>query len=87
MKTINEKIEKIADGCEYQIYNMNKELTEQNLKVLAVERLKEETEKKFVDLVADNRQRFQEVEADVTGKVEKILFLVTKMRGDAIIRN
>ena len=55
MKTINEKIQKVADSCEYQIYNMNKDLSEQNLKVLAVEKMKEETERKFADLVAENK--------------------------------
>lgn len=87
MKTINDKIEKVADSCEYQIFTMNKELMEQKVKVLAVEKLKEETGVRFGEMVDENQKKFDELGDRITGKVEKIMFLVTKMRGDAIIRN
>ena len=77
----------MADQCELQIFNMNKELGEQNLKVLAVERLKEEVEVKFQDLMGLNERNFEELDGRITTKLEKVMFLVTKMRGDAIIRN
>lgn len=87
VQSINEKIEKVADQCELQIFNMNKELGEQNLKVLAVEKLKEEVEVKFQDLMGLNERNFEELDGRITTKLEKVMFLVTKMRGDAIIRN
>ena len=37
---------------------MNRELGEQNLKVLSLEKLKQETEVKFGELVEENKQKF-----------------------------
>ena len=34
-----------------------------------------------------NEEAFIDFEEKVNGKVEKVMFLVTKMRGDSIIRN
>lgn len=41
MRTLNERFEKVTDDVELKIFEMNKDLTEQNVKIIGVERLKE----------------------------------------------
>ena len=41
MRTLNEKFEQITDQMQLKLFNMNKEISEQNIKVLGVSKLKE----------------------------------------------